>query len=238
MIEPRPTAILLDVGFTLTFPDHQVIARYAAAAGLNVDAGVLAGTEDVLRREIVLYPWASTPSQVATRPRSAGADFFRRMLDLAGVAGSAEALDAAATSIWDRHLEKNVWCRVGAGVERAVARLRDAGMRLAVVSNSEGTVEAMLNEVGLARYFDTILDSWVVGVAKPDPGIFHLALKRLGSQASEAVMLGDVPKFDVDGARAAGVRAVLIDPLNLHAHLDVPRTPDLGTFVEALLGRG
>jgi FMN phosphatase YigB (HAD superfamily) len=76
----------------------------------------------------------------------------------------------------------------------------------------------------------------VVGVAKPDPEIFHLALKRLGTQASDAVMLGDVPKFDVDGARAAGVRAVLIDPLNLHAHLDVPRTPDLGTFVEALLG--
>lgn len=238
MIEPRPTTVLLDVGFTLTFPDHQVIARHAAASGLAVDAAVLARTEDVLRREIVLYPWASTPSQVATRPRSAGADFFRRMLDLAGVPGSAESLDAAATFIWDRHLEKNVWCRVGVGVERALARLREAGVRLAVVSNSEGTVEAMLNEVGLAGYFHTILDSWVVGVAKPDPGIFHLALKRLGAQASEAVMLGDVPKFDIDGARAAGVRAVLVDPLNLHAHLDVPRTPDLGTFVEALLGPG
>ena len=236
MRAPTPTTILLDVGFTLTFPDHDVMAGHAAAAGLAVSAEALSRTENTIRRELVLFPWASTPSQVPARPRAAGANFFRRMLALSGVAGSGELLDAAAVSIWDRHLERNVWRRVGSGVERALERLRAAGLRLAVVSNSEGTVEAMLKDVGLARYFDAILDSWVVGVAKPDPRIFQLALERVGGRAAEAVMVGDVPSVDVDGARAAGVRAILIDPLDLHAGLDVPRTPDLAAFVDALLG--
>jgi putative hydrolase of the HAD superfamily len=236
LFQPRPAAVLLDAGFTLTFPDPGVIARHAAAAGVVVSAAALARVEDDVRRELGRYPWASTPSQQATRPKNAGADFFRRMLDLAGATADAATLQLAAASIWDRHLEHNVWCRVGAGVEAALVRLRAAGVRLAVVSNSEGTVEAMLNAVGLGRYFETVVDSWVVGVAKPDPGIFQIALQRLGVAATEAVMVGDVPAVDVEGARAAGVAAVLIDPLNLYPTIDVPRVPDLAAFAALLLG--
>jgi putative hydrolase of the HAD superfamily len=76
----------------------------------------------------------------------------------------------------------------------------------------------------------------VVGVAKPDPAIFRLALDRLGVPASAAVMVGDVPSIDIDGARAAGVRAVLIDPLDLHPGIDVPRVPDVAALAEMLLG--
>lgn len=236
MFQPRPAAVLLDVGFTLTFPDAGVIARHAVAAGVSVSAEALANAEDAVRKELGRYPWASTLAQTATRPRTAGADFFRRMLDLAGATGDEARLTAAASFIWDRHLERNVWCRVGPGVEAALARLRAAGVRLAVVSNSEGTVEAMLNDVGLGRYLDTVVDSWVVGVAKPDARIFQIALDRLGVGPGSAVMLGDVPAMDVEGARAAGVRAVLVDPLDLYSGLDVPRVPDLATFVASLLG--
>jgi len=232
----RPAAVLLDAGFTLTFPDATVIARNAAAAGVVVSAEALARVENAVRRELGRYPWASTRAQEATRPRTAGADFFRRMLDLAGAPGDDARLDAAAALIWERHLQKNVWCRVGDGVEPALARLRGAGVRLAVVSNSEGTVEAMLNDVGLGRHLETVVDSWVVGVAKPDPRIFQIALDRLGLASEAAVMLGDVPSIDVEGARAAGMRAVLVDPLDLYPGIDVPRVRDVGTFVASLLG--
>src|SRR5699024_3875787 len=97
------------------------------------------------------------------------------------------------------------------------------------------TVEAMLKSVGLARYLDTVVDSWVVGVAKPDPGIFQIALDRLGVPASSAVMLGDVPAVDVAGARAAGVTPILIAPLGLYPDLDVRRVPDVATYVDQLL---
>jgi putative hydrolase of the HAD superfamily len=236
LFQPRPAAVLLDAGFTLTFPDAGVIARHAAAAGVVVRADALARVEDDVRGELARFPWASTPAQQATRPRTAGADFFRRMLELAGATADAATLDHAATAIWDRHLEHNVWCRVGAGVEASLVRLRAAGLRLAVVSNSEGTVEAMLNAVGLGRYLETVVDSWMVGVAKPDPGIFRIALERLGVAAASAVMVGDVPAVDIEGARAAGIPAVLLDPLNLHAAIDVPRVPDLAAFTTLLLG--
>lgn len=111
-----------------------------------------------------------------------------------------------------------------------------AGIKLAVVSNSEGTVEAMLNDVGLGRHIETVVDSWVVGIAKPDPRIFHLALDRLGVAAHEAIMVGDIPVADIAGAQAAGIRAVLIDPLALHSAAEVPRFTDVAAFVNALLG--
>jgi putative hydrolase of the HAD superfamily len=230
-----PTAVLLDAGFTLTFPDHALIAGHAAAMGVVVEADALARAEDPLRRELALYPWASTPAQRTTRPPAAGAAFFRRMLELAGATAPAEVLAATGEAIWQRHLEHNVWCRVGAGVDQALGRLRAAGIRLAVVSNSEGTIDAMLRRVGLHRHMEAIVDSWVVGVAKPDPRIFELALERLGVAPAAAVMLGDVPAIDMEGARAAAISGVLIDPLDLHPH-HASRVASVPAFVDALLG--
>jgi len=234
--QPRPAAVLLDVGFTLTFPDAAIIARHAAEAGVTVGADALARVEDEARRGLAQFGWAFTRAQEAARPKTGGAQFFQRMLDLAGATAGTSTLVEASQHIWTRHLERNVWCRVGPGVEAALARLQAAGIRMAVVSNSEGTVEAMLKSVGLDRYLETVVDSWVVGVAKPDPAIFRIALDRLGVPASAAVMLGDVPAIDVDGARAAGVTPVLLDPLELYGDLDVRRVPDVATYVDQLLG--
>ena len=238
MSQSRPAAVLLDVGFTLTFPDAQVIARYAAEAGVTVAADALARVENDARRGLAQARWAFTRTQQATHSKTGGAEFFQRMLELAGAPASASTLVQAGQHIWSRHLEKNIWCRVGDGVERALARLKAAGVRMAVVSNSEGTVEAMLSSVGLDRYLETVVDSWVVGVAKPDPGIFQIALQRLGVPASSAVMLGDIPALDVEGSRAAGVTPILLDPLDLYPTLDVCRVPDVATYVERILGPG
>lgn len=238
MSQSRPAAVLLDVGFTLTFPDAAMIARHAAAAGVTVGADALARVENQARRGLAQVGWAFTRAQEATRPKTGGAQFFQRMLDLAGATVGTSTLVEAAQQIWARHLEQNIWCRVGEGVEEALARLKAAGIRMAVVSNSEGTVEAMLKSVGLDRYLETVVDSWVVGVAKPDPAIFRIALERLGVPASSAVMLGDVPAIDVDGARAAGVTPILIDPLDMYPDLDVHRVPDVPSYVDQLLGAG
>ena len=236
MSQSRPAAVLLDVGFTLTFPDAEVIARHAREAGVAVTAEAVAAAENAARRELQQARWAFTREQQAAKPKTGGAQFFERLLNLAGAGVGPATLTLASEQIWSRHLERNIWCRVGVGVEQALARLKSAGIRMAVVSNSEGTVEAMLKSVGLDRYLDTVVDSWVVGVAKPDPAIFQIALDRLGVPASSAVMLGDIPALDVEGARAAGVTPILIDPLNLHPDLDVRRVPDVPTYVDQLLG--
>jgi HAD superfamily hydrolase (TIGR01509 family) len=237
LAQPPPAAVLLDAGFTLIFPDGERIAEPARAAGLDVDGAAIEAAEDSVRREISRFVWPSTKADAGRNGALAGGvALFRRFLELARPDADGDLLDRAAAAAWRAHRERNAWARVGLGVPEALARLRAAGIRLAVVSNSEGTLAAVLTELGLARAVDTIVDSWDVGVAKPDPAIFHLALERLGVPPGAALMVGDTPATDIAGARAAGVRVALVDPLGLHGDVDAPRFRDLAGLVDAIIG--
>ena len=81
---------------------------------------------------------------------------------------------------------------------------------------------------------DAVIDSSVVGVAKPDPGIFAIALERCGVAPEHAIHVGDTPAADVDGARAAGVTPVLVDPYDDHPELDVTKVRSLADVVALL----
>ena len=118
--------------------------------------------------------------------------------------------------------------------------LRRRGLRLAVVSNSNGTVAEILHAVGLAPYFDAILDSAVVGFEKPDPRIFRHAADALGVRAEEAVHVGDLYSVDILGARSAGCRAILLDPAGAWPPTDCPKAADLAAaarLIEAMASR-
>lgn len=102
------------------------------------------------------------------------------------------------------------------GVQETLSELRDRGVRLAVVSNSDGSVTESLAVAGLAGEFEFIIDSHEIGVSKPDPAIFQAALDRLGLEASASWYVGDSVFHDLNGARAASIgRAVLVDPYYL-----------------------
>ena len=88
------------------------------------------------------------------------------------------------------------------------------GLKLGVLSNSDGRAPALLDRLGL-KGFDAVIDSALVGVAKPDPGIFSLAQAGTGTQPEEMVYVGDVPWLDGAGSLAAGCSAIIYDPLNL-----------------------
>jgi putative hydrolase of the HAD superfamily len=94
---------------------------------------------------------------------------------------------------------------------------------MAVVSNSEGRARETLTEVDVARYFVAIVDSGVVGIAKPDPAIFDVAARALDLPLSALVHVGDSESADVVGAHAAGAYAVRFDGL----------VPNAGTVTEA-----
>ena len=232
---PRPRALLVDVGFTLTFWDGARIAAHAATAGVPVEPGAIERAEVLIRGE------TREREGVPLRTHDDGGrryldGVFARALRLAGAAGDDATLGRAAAYIHGQHLRSNVWRRVGAGNREALERLRAAGFRLAVVSNSEGTIDAMLDEVGLKPYFETIIDSAIVGSVKPDARIFQIALERLGLPPDDVMMIGDLPTADVFGPRALGIRAALIDPHDLHPWVPVPRFPDVAAFSEALVG--
>jgi putative hydrolase of the HAD superfamily len=93
----------------------------------------------------------------------------------------------------------------------ALARAGELGLRRVCVSNWDYALGEVLDRCGLADLLDGVVTSAAVGARKPDPAIFRAALALAGCEPAEAVHVGDTPAEDVDGARAAGVRAVLID---------------------------
>ena len=95
-------------------------------------------------------------------------------------------------------------------VPAVLGRLRAGGARLAVVSNWDVSLHDVLERTHLRALVDAVVISAVLGVAKPDPAIFRVALERLGASAAEAIHVGDSVEHDVAGARAAGVEAVLV----------------------------
>jgi putative hydrolase of the HAD superfamily len=105
---------------------------------------------------------------------------------------------------------------------------------MSVISNANGTVREKLRRVGLLEFFETVLDSAEEGIEKPDPRIFHAAVKRTGARMEQSLYVGDMYHIDVAGARAAGMEVVLLDPAGLHHDKPVRRVADLPGLVSSI----
>ena len=102
-----------------------------------------------------------------------------------------------------------------------LAALRSLGLLLAIVSNiDDDYLEPMMENLGLRPYFDHWISSEAAGSCKPDPGIFHCALRRVGCGPEEVIFVGDSRVHDIQGARAVGMRSVLISEEGGVSHLD------------------
>jgi len=143
---------------------------------------------------------------------------------------------AAATlpvaQVWRLVLAENV-----EGLHRIIA----SGMPVAVVSNNDGTAEEQLRLFGVCQVgpgplpsITCVVDSGVVGVAKPDPTIFAPALAALGTVAARTLYVGDTVHADVHGATAAGMPVIQLDPYQLHTDHDHLRLPDLTALADLL----
>lgn len=93
----------------------------------------------------------------------------------------------------------------------ALSSLRARNLQLAIVSNFDSRLTPICQGLQIARFFDAVVMSSQVGCAKPDPQIFAVALERIGVSPAEALHVGDSETLDVEGAEAAGLRALLID---------------------------
>lgn len=145
-----------------------------------------------------------------------------------------EKLEVTADAVQET-LDRTPWSVVDERSRRGLRALAEHGYRLAIVSNSDGTIERQLRlfeicqmgEGGGVRV-EAVIDSHVLGLSKPDPGIFHHVLGLLGSDAARAAHIGDSVHADVGGARAAGVRPVHFDPLRRCGATDHVHLHDLG----------
>jgi putative hydrolase of the HAD superfamily len=205
-------AVLLDVGGVFHLPDHHRVGAALATLGITVDPSDL---------DRAHYEGVAALDQVRAGDESIWHAYNRAYARVCGIPDA--RLDDATEVLLADFGRGGAWTRVIPGAADALRRLAEQGRRLAVVSNADGTVEQQLRDDGICHVgsgpgvrIDAVLDSSVVGVAKPDPAIFHLALERTGVDAERAVHVGDTPAADVAGARAAGITPVLIDPYGLH----------------------
>ena len=195
-------AILFDAGGTLIHVDG---SRFCAAAGLHYDPEDFAAAEAAAT--------AAVRSWILGHPESTDAQrmplFLDRFLQALGV-DEPEVRQAAARRIALEHQRANLWSGAAPGARETLGTLRERGYRLGVVSNADGRVRRLLEEAGLATHLEVILDSAHLGVEKPDPRIFLAAAEEMSLPPSSCAYVGDVYEIDILGARAAGLRPILI----------------------------
>jgi HAD superfamily hydrolase (TIGR01549 family) len=220
--------VCLDAGGVLVFPGWMRISETLARHGVKVSPETLARAEPQAKL-------ALDRGEIIDKTSDAGRGwlYFGNILTIAGVPSS-EAVDAALGDLRAYHDELNLWEYVPADVPPALQRLRDLGLRLVVVSNANGRIGQLLARIGLAGWFEAVLDSHDLGVEKPDPRIFRIALDRGGAAADRALHVGDLYHVDVVGARAAGIRPVLLDAAGLYLDADCPRVASLGELADRL----
>jgi putative hydrolase of the HAD superfamily len=220
-------AVLVDAGGVLLLPDPEAMRRVLAPYGAAPDDATcrrahydgMAALDHLGRLD-----WPSVDAVVA---RSAGVPGDR----VADAVGAVTALYLSEP-----------WVPID-GAPQALLALQGAGYRLAVVSNAEGTVEKQLADhricsvdTGDVAGVAVVVDSAHIGVEKPDPAIFGYALAALAVEPAHCVYLGDSVHFDVNGARAAGILPLHVDPFELCARDDHGHVRSLPDFAEALIG--
>lgn len=193
-----PEAVLLDAGGVLLLPNPWAIAAVVRAAGGSIEPATVrrahfAATAAMdARKDRDWNRYHRVFARFGAVPEARLSDFLGAMTDLC---------TAPAGTLWNA---------VPEGVLEQLEALAATGVAIAVVSNSDGSVESVLQKCGIS--FDIVIDSTIVGYAKPEPEIFGFALDKLNVAPANAVHVGDTAWADVDGAHAAGVRPLHMDP--------------------------
>jgi putative hydrolase of the HAD superfamily len=209
------------------------------------DAGGVLVLPDLVAGKRVLQPLGCDPmdsdwirahyASVAAFDSMEAPDWPALRRCFASHAGVADDRLEAAVPLIDALIVSTPWMAIP-DAATTLRTLSSAGYKLGVISNAFGTVEADLGAAGICSTTDRtlprveiIVDSHVVGIEKPDPRIFHLALDALGVGPERTVFVGDSVRCDVKGAMAAGMHAVHLDPVSSCSggHSDIESLGDL-----------
>lgn len=219
----------LDAGGVLVRPNWPRIASIFAQHGVQVSAASLDRVELKVMRHLDCEAQVNEKSDADRLSY-----FFEQLLDFSGATGSASSRRNAIEAIKRVHDQENLWEHVPEDVVPALERLTAFGLNLIVLSNANGTVRKRFERLGMSKWFSHIVDSGEEAVEKPDPRFFAIGLKRAGAKRESTLHVGDLFFVDVLGARAAGIRSVLIDRGRLQADRNCLRFADLGELASAI----
>ena len=181
-------AVLFDVGGTLTHPDWPRLASLARdEAGREFDSTELERVfKDGIREVDACIKRGDEP------PCDTGRRNWTFALMYGGLGVEAASCERLRARLDDVHAERHLWCGVDQDAARVLDALRRTGIKTAAVSNTEdGRLAELLDLIGLGEQFDGQFDSFVVGLRKPDPAIFALALASLNVEPRDAAFVGD-----------------------------------------------
>jgi putative hydrolase of the HAD superfamily len=192
-------AVFLDAGGVIVLPRADLVVATLARAGIEISANKVAPAHYGAVRRL-------------DRPTATGGyvPAFCRELGVPQ-AQLQEAIDTI-THLADRSLSGEIlWSQAAPQAQRVIGAIRRAGIEVLVVTNSDGHAAENLRDARICDDCD-VIDSALVGYAKPHPGIFRAALERAGVGPGEAMHVGDTVSADVAGAQAAGIVPIHLDP--------------------------
>ncbi|MBA3396972.1 MAG: HAD family hydrolase [Deltaproteobacteria bacterium] len=192
----RKPVITFDAGQTLVELDLDFLAGRLAERGVTVDPIALGAAlpaawsrYDVLVAQGARHPWHA---------------LMTLLLEHAGITEPA----AHVEWLWTEQPRANLWRRPMPEMLDLARELAARGAIVGVLSNSEGKLAELFDEIGIAAPFASIIDSGRVGLEKPDPRIFEHTLATLGAPGAAAIHIGDSWAADIVGALGAGWRAI------------------------------
>jgi len=201
-------AVFLDIGGVFHLPSHALVTAALRRAGVEADEALLDRAH--YAGVAALEEWPGGDDGIWTA-------YERAYVESLGA--PAECVPDAVAELDVAFRAPGIWGRLAPGSLDGLRALHATGVVLAVVSNSDGTLEGRLREEGICQVgpgrgvpMTIVIDSGVVGVAKPDPAIFRIALDACGVAPERALHVGDTVGADIDGALAAGVRPLHLDP--------------------------
>jgi putative hydrolase of the HAD superfamily len=225
-------AVFLDVGGVFHLPSHAIIGAALRRVGVDASPERLDRAHYAGAKALEIWPEGDVQQGL-------WAAYERAYAEDVGV--TAERLDEAVVELDAAFSEKGVWSQLAPGSLAGLRALHATGVTLAIVSNSDGTLEERLRAEGICQVgpgagvpMTIVIDSDAVGVAKPDPAIFRIALEATGVAPERALHIGDTVGADVDGALAAGVRPLHLDPYGFCRDDTHPHIKDLATVATAL----
>ncbi len=219
-------AVLFDVDFTLARPGPELgpdgYVRAGERHGLVLDPSRYEAARDAAFVDLHRHPELEHDEEIWFR-------FTERIIrGMGGEADSAYDCAVEITRGWERHENFELYDDVA----EAFAAVRAAGLRIGLVSNSARDVREFARHHALD--VDAGISSFHHGRTKPHASIFRAVLDLLEVEPAEAAMVGDMIADDVEGARAVGMHAVLLDRERLHPDFE-PRIESLRELPALLL---
>lgn len=217
----RPSAVLLDVGGVFLLPSRSHIR---SALG-QVDHVVSddAAIDKAHYVSVRVFPMDLEGDEFLSPIWTDYLGEYARFLEV-----DEETVPEAIEHLRNEYVTGGLWSHVIEDSPAGLADLVATGVPVGVVSNSDGTIELRLRELGILQVGPgdgleviCVVDSGDVGVEKPDPKIFDFALEVLDLTPDDVWYVGDTPAFDVVGAKRAGIRPILMDPFDVNGDFGV-----------------